>query len=766
MRRNSRKERRTKRRRRTSIGARAFRTVFVVSLLLLLVVFFIGTGVYIDSLVEQYEAKTVKITKEITKKLQKHVDLEKICGQVMDKYNSLSDEERVKQRTPEYRKMFSKVYDHDEYNKMIKILNPFYAYDIEALDVYFAVYDKKRHAFVYIADPATEKGEKRSPGDWDILDKVERGLTSPWKEKGHLFVYSNDDNENMCMTGYPAYDDKDKVIGFTFADVSLDNSNAGAGAFIRYFFFAIIILVTLFGLIIMLRLRRIVVRPIKQITKAAADYSNAVPVLEGRDTGEKGEGDITDEGSKAVLNKRYFSQLNIHTRDEVEELSEVMKNMEEDIFGYVESLTDITAEKERINTELNVAGRIQETMLPHEFPVYPDRDEFDVYASMRAAKEVGGDFYDIFMTDDDHLVMVVADVSGKGIPAALYTMASRITINAYATMLADVNDLSPARILMRVNDKLCENKDVKMFVTVWLGILEISTGKLTAANGGHEYPILRREDGQYEKFKDRHGFVLGGKAGIKYEDYELQLKPGDVIFEYTDGVKEATSTEDELFGIGRITDALASAPQNSSREIVEHLGRAVDEFAADAPQFDDITMMCLRYNGTRDNEAKYTGKGQKSGIEDGSASRIELISRKDNTECSVELEARKDNLPKLMEFLDEFLEGKDCAPKTRIQLEMSIEEIFVNVAMYAYDTENGMVRIDLCHSAADNKLTITFTDHGSPYDPLAKEDPDTTLRPKERKAGGLGIYLTKNAMDDMKYEYTDGSNVLTLVKKM
>ncbi|MBO7407903.1 MAG: serine/threonine-protein phosphatase, partial [Clostridia bacterium] len=247
---------------------------------------------------------------------------------------------------------------------------------------------------------------------------------------------------------------------------------------------------------------------------------------------------------------------------------------------------------ERINTELGLATRIQSAMLPNIFPPFPDRTEFDIYASMDPAKEVGGDFYDFFLIDDDHLGLVIADVSGKGVPAALFMMASKIILANNAKM-----GKSPAQVLTDTNAAICSNNREEMFVTVWLGILEISTGKLTAANAGHEYPVLLAPGGQYELFKDKHGFVIGGMDNMKYKEYELTLEPGAKLFLYTDGVPEATNAEDELFGTGRMLAALNTDTAAPPEEVLKDMRAAVDDFVKDAEQFDDLTMLCLEYRG-------------------------------------------------------------------------------------------------------------------------------------------------------------------------
>ena len=253
---------------------------------------------------------------------------------------------------------------------------------------------------------------------------------------------------------------------------------------------------------------------------------------------------------------------------------------------------DKDVETARISTELNLATRIQADMVPNIYPAFPDRREFDVYATMDPAKEVGGDFYDFFLIDDDHLCLVMADVSGKGVPAALFMMASKIIL-ANNAMIGK----SPAQILTDTNAAICSHNREEMFVTVWLGILEISTGKLVAANAGHEYPVVKHGDGSFEVLRDKHGFVIGGMAGMKYKEYELTLEPGSKLFLYTDGVPEATDAESNMFGADRMLEALNEKKDGTTVEILKHVRASVDGFVKDAEQFDDLTMLCMEYRG-------------------------------------------------------------------------------------------------------------------------------------------------------------------------
>ena len=255
-------------------------------------------------------------------------------------------------------------------------------------------------------------------------------------------------------------------------------------------------------------------------------------------------------------------------------------------------------QKERLNTELKTAGQIQESMLPHDFPPFPKKEEFDIYASMNPAREVGGDFYDYFLIDEDHLCMVIADVSGKGIPASLFMMMSKVILQSSA-----MSGKSAAQILTTANESLCANNQVEMFVTIWIGILEISTGKVQACNAGHEFPAVSH-NGRFELMKDPHGFVVGGLEFVKYREYEFMMAPGDRLFVYTDGVPEATNSELKMFGTDRMIEALNMNPEGTPKEILEGMRNAVNDFVKDAEQFDDVTMLCMEYKGSSASETE------------------------------------------------------------------------------------------------------------------------------------------------------------------
>lgn len=295
---------------------------------------------------------------------------------------------------------------------------------------------------------------------------------------------------------------------------------------------------------------------------------------------------ITDSG--VFENQR----IHIKTGDEIESLSESFNFMLAKLEDYIENLSKVTAEKERIGAELNVAKQIQADMLPSIFPAFPNRDEFDIYATMDPAKEVGGDFYDFFMLDDNHLVFLIADVSGKGVPAALFMVITKTLIKNQV-----MKGQEPYEVFEEVNNQLCENNKEGMFVTAWLGILEISTGIITYVNAGHNPPLVKRKEGKYEYLQCRPGFVLAGMEGIPYQQDKIKLQEGECIFIYTDGVTDANNPKKELFGEDRLSDTIDIYKDNNPKELLYNLKTELENYMGEEDQFDDITMLCIEYKG-------------------------------------------------------------------------------------------------------------------------------------------------------------------------
>ncbi|MBQ6215002.1 MAG: SpoIIE family protein phosphatase [Oscillospiraceae bacterium] len=430
-----------------------------------------------------------------------------------------------------------------------------------------------------------------------------------------------------------------------------------------------------------------------------------------------------------------FEMENIYrTGDEIEILAKSFETLSKRTRDYITRITEITAEKERIGTELALANRIQADMLPSLFPPFPDRKDFDVFAKMVPAKEVGGDFFDFFLTDDDHLGLVMADVSGKGVPAALFMMASKILVQNYTMM-----GYTPKEVLRAVNDQICSGNHEDMFVTVWLGILDLKTGKLVASNAGHEYPMIMAPGGEFELIKDPHSLIVGGIEGVKYKEYELELSPGSKLFLYTDGVPEAADANNNLFGNERLISALNSFREQGPKDILEGVYGAVTAFSGEAPQFDDITMLCLDYRGQENA---------------GGTDVKEIL-----------IDAKPENLPELTDFAEKFLDEIGCPLKTKLQIDVMLDEIFTNIVSYAYAPGEGKARISFKCLEGPRRAVITFADRGIPFDPTKAEEPDISLPAEKRKIGGLGILMVRKSMDDVRYEHKNGQNILTVIKK-
>lgn len=734
-------------------------------------------------------------------------------------YDSLSEEERQQNASDEAR--YTALYDEvrgEEFEALRKQLQKM----MEATDsvaVYTAVLDTEQNRLIFLAD-ADPKDSFCPPGSWDamepeyidaFLNGAETGLLDSFYGVGSMSaVISNMEQYGYrCTAGTRLFDVNGYPV-FLFFDTDMNRVASASRVFLLHYALLILIIMIMILALAIRSMGKQVVDPINELTDAARKY-------------------IRDTRTEHRTGK-YFESLNIRTGDEIENLSITMKLMEEEIAEYVRNLTAVTAEKERINTELSVGSQIQDSMVPHIFPAFPERKEFRIYASMDTAKEVGGDFYDFFLIDEDHLCLIVADVSGKGIPAALFMMATKILLNTYVVN----NKVSPAEILQNVNHAICRNNPANMFVTVWLGILDIRSGRLTAASAGHEYPAIRRSGtgakaqespgaalaaadgrapeaagaggtagemsrnitdpgdaenrqnvGTYELYRDQHGLVLGGMDGMAYRDYELTLEPGDSIFQYTDGVTEAMNEQHQLFGKERMLEALNREPGAGPEKILANVREAVDAFAGDMEQSDDITMLCLQYRGPDDREDTEKGFGEpdgNAGIREPDAveaGRVESEAPDTDAEGSPESEALAaltgetvefgtpadlEKLPEVLSFVEQQLETTGCPLKSRMQIAVAVEELFVNIASYAYGEEPGDVVIRMETENNPDAVRITFIDNGKPYDPLSREDPDVTASAEDRPIGGLGVYMVKKTMDDVRYEYRDGQNMLTIRK--
>ncbi|MBR5095628.1 MAG: SpoIIE family protein phosphatase [Treponema sp.] len=443
---------------------------------------------------------------------------------------------------------------------------------------------------------------------------------------------------------------------------------------------------------------------------------------------------ITKEAKDFASHDAHFSDKlkRIHSDDEIETLARAIEKMGIDIQIYIKDLMRVTSEKERISAELSVASGIQAGMLPKNFSPYPDHPGIQLYASMIPAKEVGGDFYDFFWTGKNKLWLVMGDVSGKGVPAAMFMVIAKALIRNAATQ-----DYEPSEICERVNNQLCKENEQGLFVTCWLGCVNLSTGLMKYANAAHNPPVLY--DGQDYKFlSEKSGIMLAAMENSEYVEHEIQLKKGSRIFLYTDGVTEAQNKDRQLFGEDMLLGALAKNAALTAKEKIEAINAEVERFAGGEPQADDITALAFYLD--------------------------ELSGAAGNNDSArtLDLPASDDKLADVLDFIKAHLPA-DVSNELKNKLDLASEEIFVNISHYAYEGESGQAQI-VCENPAPNCIKVSFIDWGIEFNPLEQPDPDFTQSAEERRLGGFGIYLTKQFMDKVSYCRQDGKNILTIEK--
>lgn len=377
--------------------------------------------------------------------------------------------------------------------------------------------------------------------------------------------------------------------------------------------------------------------------------------------------------------------------------------------------------KKRIERELELAKHIQNTAVPFIFPPFPKRKDFEIFAHMNTAKEVGGDFYDFYFADDNHFCFLIADVSGKGIPAAMFMMASKTLIKGLAEKGVDAD-----KVFAETNKKLCDNNDAGMFLTAWMGVVDLNTGHLTYVNAGHNPPLLYRKNRGFEYIKDKPSFILAGLETTKYRKYEFDLNPGDGIYLYTDGVTEANDKDGHLYGEDRLYKVINGLQNFDTKEICTGIEEDVANFAKGAEQSDDITMLCFKMNYAQ------------------SANNIIVYPDE-----------------KALNYVNDFLLDKlstiNVSKNILNKIQVCNDEIYSNVMKYS-----GAMRLEVSFALNNETLVLTYKDDGQMYDPSSKDDPDTTLALKDREIGGLGIYMVKKMCKSLDYAYIDNHNVLSL----
>ncbi|MBQ9411771.1 MAG: SpoIIE family protein phosphatase [Oscillospiraceae bacterium] len=436
---------------------------------------------------------------------------------------------------------------------------------------YYYVFVHNGDHLTYIWDAATEETKNYLGDTEDYYGEAQAAVEAILTPDPPEIFYVNW-VPDFGLTGtarVPIYDSSGAPAAVVGVDLNMPDVQRMVALFLLLVVGSVVLVTALGGLLFYWMVNRSILRPVSALDDATRELV-------------------------ANMDREEPFRVDIHTGDELETLAESFAKMDLGLREYIRELNQVTAEKERIGAELNVATQIQADMLPRIFPPFPDRTDIDIYATMDPAKEVGGDFYDFFLVDDDHLALVMADVSGKGVPAALFMVIAK-TLIKNRMMAGD----SPAVALSHVNEQLCEGNEAELFVTVWLAKIDLRTGKGMAANAGHEHPALRRADGKYELVVYRHSPAVATMEGMRFREHEFQLNPGDSLFVYTDGVAEATDAHNELYGSDRMLEALNADPMAKPDQLLPAVKRSIDAFVGEAPQFDDITMLNLQYYGPR-----------------------------------------------------------------------------------------------------------------------------------------------------------------------
>ena len=500
--------------------------------------------------------------------------LEKIFKQVKDVYYETPEEIRHDQYGEEYVSRIRPIAD-EEFLKARGILETC-RIQSKLENVYFTFFDEEYQRLVYVID-GNDRKYAFLPGMWlsnengtiDRPETIQRTLKSNW-----FLPVTYGTVQGWTATDYiPVYDSEGALIGYMTMNITINSFAKQITMFLAIYIPVMVVIIVGITILAAGAINRRIIMPMNGLAEAARKYTSISKVERHVETS-------------------VFEDLDIRTGDEIEELWETMVDMEDDVSNAMKQIRDVTKKQERLATELDLATSIQAAALPTDFKEISAKDEFELFASMTPAKEVGGDFYDFFLIDEDHLGLIIADVSGKGVPAALFMMISKSLLKTRA-----MEGGKPSEILRFVNDSLCDDNINEMFVTVWLGILTISTGEVIAASAGHEYPFITGEDGSFKQYKDPHGIVLGAMEGTKYKDYEFKLEKGHKLFVYTDGVAEATNEHDELFGLERIEKSLNRCAAKGPEELITYMKSEVDAFAGSMDQFDDITMLSLWYKG-------------------------------------------------------------------------------------------------------------------------------------------------------------------------
>jgi PAS domain S-box-containing protein len=446
-------------------------------------------------------------------------------------------------------------------------------------------------------------------------------------------------------------------------------------------------------------------------------------------SGDVWRGEIIQKRKDGSL---YMEELSVTPILDESQKIENFVSIRQDITERKELERQLEIANERMSTELNFARDIQLDMLPLIFPAFPNRTEVVVHAALESAREVGGDFYDFYFLDDDHLCFVIGDVAGKGAPGALMMAVSKTLIKSRAA-----DDSEPASILTHVNDELSQDNKSSMFVTVFLGIINVKTGELVYTNAGHNPPYIRRGDGSLQKVDAFHGPVIGAMSGLPYDQDRVSLQPGDAILLYTDGVTEAFNEQEQLFSESRLEKILVNKDLDSAESIVTGTIEEVNRFAGEAEQSDDITLLAVQHLGLP----------------------VEMKSK----ELRITIKNRYEDMGIVEEQFSEFVEENDLPDAVRQSMSIVLDEMLNNIISYAYQGEKEK-DIEVNFELSGKRLVTTIKDSGVPFNPFARETPDVSESIEDREIGGLGIHMVRSLMDEYSYHRQINKNVVTLVK--
>lgn len=559
--------------RRFSVVMKITAIVIVMAILIGSTAIYAGYYLHSTTMNQYYKNQVVNISKTLSKYIPADY-IEQLKEAASDPELEIVREEAIASDNPDLVKdwMIQKgVYD--DYEKVLSILEDF-RNNMGMTYVY--VLNNQANYSTYLADPDEDmtifgKREDNTAGFEQYTSNEEIPPTVSEGEYGWL-----------CSGYEPIYSEDGKAIALIGVDISMNEVVGQQMDFLKQMLTWLIILTLIIVILVICYFRYTLTKPLQKLAGSAQTF------VARRE----------EKGSKEPV-QTAISDLTIKSNDEIRDLYDSIRQMETDINQYIQNITAVTAEKERIGAELNIATQIQSSMLPCIFPPFPNREEFDIYASMTPAKEVGGDFYDFFMVDDRHIAIVMADVSGKGVPAALFMVIGKTLIKDHTQPGIDLGD-----IFSKVNNLLCESNSEDMFITAFEGVLNLVTGEFRYVNAGHEMPFIRKKNESFEAYKIRPGFVLAGMEGMRYKSGSMMLEPGDMIFQYTDGVTEATNAQNELFGMDRLQTTLNSVKENDTHAILTAVKNGIDTFVGDAPQFDDITMLCLDYKKKMEVDAQ------------------------------------------------------------------------------------------------------------------------------------------------------------------